>query len=257
MPTPFDLALLHLPENSEVQELLRLCPDAAPLRYGDGELLVAPGDAGQDIFLLLRGGCLVEHADAPEERTHGHELAIVEGSPDMPVFVGEMAYLGGGRRTAVVRSALNSFVLRLKPAHIDRIIERLPNFTRTLCRQFCKRLGEADELLRREHARAAMNCRTLSLQTDEILFESGQESRELYQLVFGALSEEVTGGAPREITCAGEPVFVGAREYFTAMPRRSTVRAKGNCMLVGIDAASRRAAVRNFPELVLGLLADG
>lgn len=257
MAETFDIELLHLPQGSEVRELMRVCPDAEPVRFGDGELLVAPGDPGKDIFLVLRGSCLIEHADAPEERTHGHELAVIEGTPATPVFVGEMAYLGGGHRTAVVRSALNVFALRLKPAHIDAIIEQFPTFTRVLCRQFCRRLAEADELLRREQSKATMQTRQITFEAGQTVFEKGQAARETYQVVFGVVAEECAGEAPREWSYAGgEPVFLGVREFLAGTSYGSTVRAKSHAMLLAVEEASRRALIRNYPEIALGLLSS-
>lgn len=255
MPNPFNLDLLHLPQGSEVHELIRLCPDAEPMRFGDGELLVAPGDPGKDIFLVLRGSCLIEHADAPEERTHGHELAVIEGTPAAPVFVGEMAYLGSGRRTAVVRSALNVFALRLQPAHVDIIIERFPSFTRILCRQFCRRLAEADELLRREQSKTTMQTRQVSYEAGQIVFEKGQPAHATYQVVFGDVVEECDGEAPREWSYAGaEPVFLGTREFLAGGAYGSTVRAKSHAMLLVVGQESRHALIRNYPDIALRLL---
>lgn len=255
MPESFDLELLHLPQDSEVRELICVCSDAELVRFGDGELLVAPGDPGKDIFLVLRGSCLIEHADAPEERTHGHELAVIEGTPAAPVFVGEMAYLGGGHRSAVVRSALNVFALRLKPVHIDAIIDRFPSFTRILCRQFCRRLAEADELLRCEQSKTAMQARQVSYEAGQTVFEKGQPAHEAYQVVFGVVIEERDGEAPREWGYAdAEPVFLGAREFLTGGVYASTVRAKSAAMLLAIEEASRRALIRNYPDVALRLL---
>lgn len=255
MPESCTLDALALPATSQVHELLRLCPDAEPVRFRDEEFVVAPGEAGLDIYLVVRGSCLVEDNDATHERRPGHELAIIHGSPENPVFVGEMAYLGGGYRTAAVRSALNSLALRLKPAHLDLIIERLPFFTRILCRQFSKRLAEANESLKRRHAETAMQTRPVFALPGDIVCTRGEPARELFQLMDGAVVE-TRGDSEAERKGGGDaPVFLETRAYLRGGCYESTVRAKTRAMLVAMDAASRLAVVRTFPALVLDALA--
>ena len=267
MPERFNLGDLGLPEDSEIHPLLAACPDIEPVCFRDREYLIRaeplPGDdaADADILLLLRGSCLAEHPGAPEERTPGHELAIIEGSPVAPAFVGEMAYLGGGYRTASVRSVMSTWALRLKPKHLDIILERFPGFTRILCGQFCGRLTEANELLKRYQADTIMEAERRFLAPDELLFAEGDAADRLYQLVEGVLMRSV-GGAEEEIRpergSGGEACgFIEPRPYFSNAMRASTVRAKSPAIVIGIAGNSKRAVVRNFPGLVLDLLSAG
>ena len=259
MPEPFDLGDLGLPEDSEIHALLAACPDIEPVCFRDQEYLIrAVSSSGADataadIFLLLRGSCLAEQPDAPEERTPGHELAIIEGRPGAPVFVGEMAYLGGGYRTASVRSAMCTWALRLEPKHLDTILEGFPGFTRILCGQFCVRLAEANQLLKRYQAETRMAVERRFLAAGEVLFRDGEPADPLYQLVDGVLLRSV-GRSEEEIRPAAGCCLIEPRPYFADGVRESTVRAKGPAVLVGMARSSKRAVVRNFPGLVLDLL---
>ncbi|MBP8128191.1 MAG: cyclic nucleotide-binding domain-containing protein [Candidatus Hydrogenedentes bacterium] len=254
MPESCPLDALALPDASQVHELLRLCPDAEPVRFLDEEFLVAPGEPGLDIYLVVRGSCLVEDNDATHERRPGHELAIIHGTPENPVFVGEMAYLGGGYRTAAVRSALNTVALRLKPAHLDLIIERLPFFTRILCRQFSKRLAEANACLKRFHADMAMQSRSVLALPGDIVCTRGEPAQELFQVLEGTVVE-TWDDQEREITGLCEaPVFLEARAYLRGGRYERSVRAKTRVILFAVNAASRLAVLRNFPALALEAL---
>jgi len=265
MPKQADLGDLEIPGNTELPALLAACPGAEVLRFHDQEYLIQAEDPGEhgaragDVFLVLRGSCLVEHPGAPQQRKPGSELAVIEGTPDRPVFAGEMAYLGGGYRTASVRSAMNTWAVRLKPQHLDTIIERFPSFTRILCGQFCKRLREANELLKRHQANTAMAFDQVSLAPGDILFRAGDPAERLHQWIEGVLVFEA-GGA-RE-TIPGDPgapgpapLFIEARPYFLDGVHQGTVRAKSQAIVLAIHKASKQAVVRNFPDLVLDLLA--
>ncbi|HNR32988.1 MAG TPA: cyclic nucleotide-binding domain-containing protein [Candidatus Hydrogenedentes bacterium] len=254
MPENCALDALALPDDSPVHELLRLCADAEPVRFHDEEFVVAPGEPGLDVYLLVRGSCLVEDDDATRERRPGHELAIIHGAPDSPVFVGEMAYLGGGYRTAAVRSALNTLAIRLKPAHVDLIIERLPFFTGILCRQFARRLAEANAALKRQHADSAMRTRTHIALPGDVVCTAGEPAMELFQLMDGTVVESRADGVDERKGGGDAPVFLEMRAYLRGGRYESTVQAKTRALIMAIDAASRLAVVRNFPEAALAAL---
>ncbi len=266
MPEPFDLNTIPFPEGSELPEFIAACPDASALRFANDEYLIRAEEAGLDIFLLIRGSCLVEHPAA--EGASGAELAVVEASPDAPVFVGEMAYFrapGGaasfsaGYRTASVRSAMSCWALRLAPRHLDLIIERFPGMTRVLCRQFTHRLRETNEMLRhfQEKMRAPFDQRFL--QPGDTLFEAGRPAKHLFQLVHGAVREQ-SHGVSREIDASPDPahpVFLGARAYFTGGNYEATVAAASGAILLVFGPEAKAAVVRNHPGLLLSLLTSG
>ncbi len=254
MPEPCDLSSLKLPENSEVQALLETCNDIDLLRFSDEEFLIRADETSQDIFLILRGGCLVEHPDAPLERTPGSELAIIEGTEAQPVFVGEMAYFGTGRRTASVRSTLNTKALRLQPGHLDVIIQQFPWLTRILCGQFTKRLQETNELLNAYKGLMTMEADNRFLSPGDVVFKAGDPPDSLCQLVSGTVVLEREGVEEEVVSSASSPAFLEPGAFFLGEPHGATATAKSAVILAAVSARSRLAAARNFPEQVLGVL---
>jgi CRP-like cAMP-binding protein len=253
VPESFEIRSIELPDDSEVHALLRACPDVEGVRFANDEFIVHGEDTAMDIFLLLRGNCLVEQPDAPRERTPGSELAVIQADPETPVFVGEMAYLGGGYRTASVRSVMATHALRLQPAHLDTIIAELPGMTRVLCRQFAERLGEANAFIRVFQEMSAMDASQQFLGPGETLVNAGAPVETLYQIIDGAL--EVQGGGGRSLAPGNEgPVFVHPGEFFAEGVHPQTLVTTSQCIVLGLGASSKAAIIRNFPELALGLL---
>jgi CRP-like cAMP-binding protein len=263
MPEPGDWDALRLPEGSEVRALLAVFPDLELLRFHDEELLIRGGEESLDIFLVLRGSCLVEHAGGPEhpgeERRAGSELAVIEGRPDAPMFAGEMAYFGGGRRTASVRSVMTTCALRLGPKHLDRIIGEspaggFPGLTRILCRQFSERLAETSAQLRFYQDRPAMRLEQVFVSAGDTLFLEGDPADRLFQLVSGPLVQETSSGETMIVPDGPNPVFVAPGRFFRGQPHEHTVRAVRPCALLAVSHDHKLAVARNFPELVLSLL---
>lgn len=255
MPEPFDITTLNLPEDSEVYALLEACPGIEGLRFANDEFLVHGDDTAQDIYIMLRGNCLVEQADAPQERKPGKELAVICAEPDAPVFVGEMAYLGGGFRSAAVRSVMATFTLRLKPEHLDIIMERFPWFTRILCKQFALRLGDANGYIKNYQNESAMEISQHFLSPGDVLVEAGAPADKLYQLVDGLLIEK--GEDDVKIGPVGNtPCFIGSREFFSGGHYPHRVVAGSSAIVLALGKSRQEAIIRNFPELALGLIRE-
>lgn len=255
MPEPFDIETFNLPEDSEIPALLQACPDIEGVRFADDEFLIHGADTGQDIFLLLRGHCLVEQLDAPEERAPGSELAVIDADPGAPVFLGEMACLGGGFRSASVRSVMATYALRLKPAHLDTIMERFPGFTRILCRQFALRLREANEFIKHYQKLNTMVVEQRFLGPGDVLAEAGSPVEQLFQLVDGTLIE--TGEKDTVIrSMEVGPVFLQSRAFFTGGLHPHRIVAKTPAVVVALGKSREDAIIRNFPELALALIRE-
>lgn len=83
-----------------------------------GEPIITEGDEGSDIFVIRSGSMVVEK--------------LVGGKPVflnyLPAgsYVGEMALIAGGRRTATVRAAIKSEVIRLDGAAFARLMAAKP-----------------------------------------------------------------------------------------------------------------------------------
>lgn len=83
-----------------------------------GQPVISEGDEGNDIFVIRSGSMIVE-------RTIGGKPVFLSYLP-AGSFVGEMALVAGGRRTATVRAAIKSEVIRLPGEAFARLMEKKP-----------------------------------------------------------------------------------------------------------------------------------
>jgi CRP-like cAMP-binding protein len=253
MPDRLDPAALDLASDPEVGPLLAACPDIEVLRFRDGELLVVEGEDSQDLYIVRRGGLVVEKAQ-PDGTWR--PLAHLECSEAAPCIIGEMAYFGARQRTATVRAVGACQALHLKPAHLDAIMAGFPGLTRILCRQFTTRLKEANEELRELRGRFDLAPERRLVQAGETIFAAGAPAGAVFQLVLGTArvvdaqgsrllhSEDLVGG------------FLGLRAYLLGLPHRESAVAEDSCFLAVIGAGQREAFLRSYPAEALAALAQ-
>jgi len=245
---------LHLTEDSPILDLLSACPEVEPLLFHEGEYLVREGEDSGDTFLVVHGGYVVE-TSLPDTNDEKREiLTSVLSTEDDPSFVGEMAYLGGEFRTASVRSVGATYTFCLKPSHVDMLIAEFPFFTRILCRQFTKRLTEANELLKIYRQGMVLQAEQRFLKAGEILLRRGERAETLFQLVRGKLIYEPDSAEvkpPRPDLFSG---FVEPAEFFRAGVWKRTVLTETNAVVIAIDGESRLAVIRNYPEVAVEIL---
>jgi CRP-like cAMP-binding protein/Fe-S-cluster-containing hydrogenase component 2/thioredoxin reductase len=84
-----------------------------------GEPIITEGEEGYDIFVIRQGSMVVEKAIGGKPVFLSY---LPAGS-----YVGEMALIDGGRRTATVRAAIRSEVIRLDGDSFRRLLERKPD----------------------------------------------------------------------------------------------------------------------------------
>lgn len=251
MPEPFDLATLALQDQTEVPRLVRDHPETQALRFGDEEYLIQAGEQSDHIFLLLKGTCAVSQ--------HGElgAMAILEATPDQPVFVGEMAYFSRQARSASVRSCMNTWTLRLEPHVLASIIDDYPLLTQRLCQQFTLRLKEMNRLVEHFQSLHALEGETCFLQPGETLFAPGDPANTLFQLVDGRAKEELADASARVFQAGADAaVLLGSQAYFTALPHTTRMIAETPLIVIAIPAHRREAATRVFPNAVLALLGE-
>jgi CRP-like cAMP-binding protein len=251
MPDLLDPATLDLASDPELGPLLAACPDIAPLRFRDGELLVVEGEDSQDLFIVRKGSLVVEKA-LPDGTMR--PLAQIECSVAAPCIIGEMAYFGARRRTATVRAVGACQALHLKPAHLDAIMAGFPGLTRILCRQFTTRLKEANEELRDLRARFDLAAQRRMAQPGEVLWRAGEPAAALYQLAMGSV--RIGEGAGATIVRAEDLPggFLGLDAFLRGTAQGATATAEETCFLAVIDAEHREAFIRSQPALVLQVL---
>ena len=83
-----------------------------------GQPIITEGDAGNDIFVIRSGSMIVE-------KTIAGKAAFLSYLP-AGSYVGEMALIAGGPRTATVRAAIKSEVIRLPGAAFGALLDRKP-----------------------------------------------------------------------------------------------------------------------------------
>ncbi len=249
MPKSFDISQLNISE-SEILKLLEACADSQLLRFEDGEYLFCEDDASSDIYAILRGAFVVEQKSGAAGL---QAIATHHNEEDTPCFVGEMSYLGAGVRTASVRSSGVTYTIKLKPSHLEVIIEQFPSFTRTLCQQFSARLKEANDELKEIVATNAVPVAQVDVKAGGVIITQGEPADRLYQLIWGDLQWEQDGQP-----ISGHPVmdFVEPSAYFCDQPHSVTVRAKTDACLVAIEKPTKEAVIRNYPQLILRLFKD-
>jgi CRP-like cAMP-binding protein len=253
--TRFELAELPEPERALAAAVVAACPEAQALRFSDGEVILDASDASRDFVLLLRGCALaIEPGASPESRV-GKEIGVLEARPDAPVFIGEMAALDAGCRTATIVSAMTAWLLRLPAADLDTIIEGFPGLTRALCRAFSERLRGTGEALRRARQATGLEPRVESRGAGERLFTAGEPANQLWQVIEGAVHLDSATGRH---TCAPDgdtPCLLDLRAYLCGAPHPVTATTERACVLVRFGPEGRDAVVRNHPALVRALLA--
>ena len=84
-----------------------------------GDTIIAEGEEGYDIFVIRQGSMVVE-------KTIGGRPVFLSYLP-AGSYVGEMALIDGGRRTATVRAAIKSEVIRLDGDAFRRLLAREPD----------------------------------------------------------------------------------------------------------------------------------
>ena len=253
MPETYRFDDLKIPAGSEFFRLMERCPDIEALRFADGEYLMREGEERTDIFLVLRGSFVVEHASPSAGTQERDALAIVTCTLDAPQFVGEMAYLGQGRRSASVRASMAVFTLSLKPADLDVILGEFPMLTRILFKEFTRRLKETSEALGTFQEGMRLQAEHFFAQPGQLIIERGQPADKLYQLVDGAV-ERIEAG--QSSTVRGDELpfgFIDPGPFFADAKYEATVKADGPAMLVAIARQSKLAVIRRYPDILLSV----
>ncbi|WP_439491394.1 cyclic nucleotide-binding domain-containing protein [Blastomonas fulva] len=96
-----------------------------------GQALIKEGEAGDDIFIIRSGSMVVEKAIGGKPVFLSY---VPAGS-----YVGEMAVIDGGPRTATVRAAVKSDVIRIPGAAFRPLLDAKPGLTARLREEMASR----------------------------------------------------------------------------------------------------------------------
>lgn len=83
-----------------------------------GQPVITEGDPGKDIYVIRRGSMVVE-------KKIGGKPVFLSYLP-AGSYIGEMALIGGGRRSATVKAAVKSEVIKLSGEAFERLMARKP-----------------------------------------------------------------------------------------------------------------------------------
>jgi CRP-like cAMP-binding protein/thioredoxin reductase/ferredoxin-like protein FixX len=101
------------------QDLVEVLETAEVKSVRAGEALINEGEEGRDIFVIRQGSMVVQ-------KDIGGKPVFLSYLP-AGSYVGEMALLDGGRRTATVRAAVKSEVIRVDGEAFLRLLEKKPD----------------------------------------------------------------------------------------------------------------------------------
>jgi NTE family protein len=129
-----------------------------------------------------------------------------------------------------------------------------PIATETLRQALPTLLGNIDDATF-EAIRPHLPREWLERAAGEVLFSEGDASDSLYLVISGRLQASVTGadGATRVVGEIGRGESVGEMGVFTGEPRRATITALRDTVLVRLDLAAFHAILKASPALALNL----
>ena len=96
-----------------------------------GEAIITEGEENYDIFVIRQGSMVVE-------KNIGGKPVFLSYLP-AGSYVGEMALIDGGRRTATVRAAIKSEVIKLDGETFRRLLDGKPESARNASRRTWRR----------------------------------------------------------------------------------------------------------------------
>ncbi len=99
-------------------DLVEVLPLAQMMEVKPGQAIMTEGEEGDDLFIIRSGSMVVEKAVGGKQVFLAY---LPAGS-----YSGEMALLDGGRRTATVKAAIRSQVLRLPGEPFRRLLAKKP-----------------------------------------------------------------------------------------------------------------------------------
>ena len=133
-----DAFLAGVPLFAALDEMtrLQLAEQLEPVQVAAGDVVIAQGDAGDGLFLVVSGRLRVSVETAGTERVL-HDLA-------RGAVVGEIALLTNRPRSATVRAVRDSDLLQLRAATFNALVERTPAVLGQMARLLVDRLLAVD-----------------------------------------------------------------------------------------------------------------
>ena len=106
--------------------------------YKKSEIIISQGDAGNEIYYLLKGEVEILLPSSPDT---GDSAGVLKGGS----FFGEMGYLLSEDRTATVRAKTDVSVFVLPPVLFDAVLQHDKSLDRDIIEHITRRLKNANE----------------------------------------------------------------------------------------------------------------
>jgi predicted acylesterase/phospholipase RssA/CRP-like cAMP-binding protein len=220
--------------------------DSVEQRLEAGEILIAEGDDGTDVFEVIEG-----------------ELEVVRGAEAERIDIvgegatlGEIAALAGCPRAATVRALKRSCVRRIDGATFARWLgeddQRLARMTDAAVARIDRQQAIAivSELLGADRSTAADFVQLATwrhLAAGDVLFSEGDTADNGYLVVNGRLTVSRDGARIGEV---GRGEFVGESGLLEQAPRTATVTSLRDTTLACLDRDAFSTVVAAHPSLV-------
>lgn len=140
LPTFAELRCVPLLSDCEPRRLEQLAQSLRLRIFAKGETVLAQGEPGQDLYLLLSGE-LVANRYSSEGQEVGYRRLVA------PTHFGELAALDGGPRSINVTAAKDARVATMSPANFAALLVSEPDLARRLLVELAGRVRELSDRL--------------------------------------------------------------------------------------------------------------
>ncbi len=235
-PAEDPLGRVPLFANLAPSELARVRATAIEMTLATGALLMAEGEPGDALYVVLEGELAVT------KRAGAADLALARVGPG--AVQGEIAVLEGGARRATVRATEPSRLLRVGRDDLFDVLAREPGVLRSLVATVAGRLRGMESALQEQDRLASLG--TLAAGLAHELNNPAAAARSSVAHLADALDEwDRATAALGALGTAGGPVAAPlAAELLDTLRDEVARRAVDPPVLDPLDAADRRDAVR-------------
>ncbi len=187
-------------------------------RYRPGELVIREGDVGGDVYVLLSGHCDVLIGDEVVNQIGPNEL------------FGEISALGGGTRTATVRTTAEAEILEMSGADLRWVLARYPAVMTALLTSLVhqtRRISDRETAVRDEHRE--LQAVERGLLPDPVVFDRSErfsiEARwQPLTYASGDYCDALCLDDERYLVAIGDVMGHGAKTSFTLAMVRGELR---------------------------------
>jgi predicted acylesterase/phospholipase RssA/CRP-like cAMP-binding protein len=227
------------------------------VRLAEDEVLFQQGDAGDCLYVLIKGRIGVRMRDS-----QSNEIDIGEEF-EPGTNIGEIALVTGQNRTVTVYARSDSQLVRLSKDGFDQLAEKYPqilaDITKTmaprwqrvqLARVLWELLGEIDSTILPD-LQSKLEWQQLS--HGELLFRQGDAGDAAYIVVNGRLRISVTlpDGSQRVVDESGPGDIVGEFALLTGDVRSATVKAIRETNLVKLTPSVFTSLIERYPHAMI------